>query len=68
MSSHSRRLEDRIREMCAKVAASRDQDELNLILPELKTAIHQAIERVRIKAVAVLGSSRALPNERRKIS
>jgi nitrogen-specific signal transduction histidine kinase len=67
MSSHSRRLEDRIRELCARVAASKDQDELNLILPELNTAIHQVIERVRIKAVAVLGSSRALPNERRKI-
>lgn len=62
MPSHSRRLEDRIRELCAKIVVSKDQDELNLILPELKTAIHQAIERVRIKAVAVLGSSRALPN------
>src|ERR1700728_3453407 len=67
MSGHSRRLEDRIRELCATIVASKDQDELALILPELKTAIHQAIERVRINAVAVLGSSRALPNERRKI-
>jgi hypothetical protein len=68
MSSHSRRLEDRIRDLCARVVSAKDPEELNLVLPQLKTAIHQAIERVRTKAVAVLGSSRALPKDRRKIS
>lgn len=74
MLSHSRRLEDRIRDLCARVVEAKNQDELNLVLPQLKTAIHQAIERVRTRAVAVLSStspsttSRALPKDRRKIS
>jgi len=67
MSSHSRRLDDRIRELCAKVAASKDPEELHLILPELKSTIHQAIEGLRLRAVAVLSKGhRDFPNERRK--
>jgi hypothetical protein len=68
MSTRYRRLDDRIRELCAKVGATEDPDELKLILPELKSAIHQMIERLRIKAVTVLSGRRDFPNERRKIS
>lgn len=67
MSLRSRRLDDRIRELCAKVVASRDEKELQVILPELKSAIHQSIGRVRMQAVAVLSGRSDLPNERRKI-
>lgn len=66
MSKHSRRAEDRIRELCAKVIASKDSDELNVLLPELRSAIHQAIERLRMKAVVALSGCGNLPNERRK--
>jgi len=66
MSTRYRRLDDRIRELCAKVGATEDPDELKLILPELKSAIHQMIERLRIKAVTVLSGRRDFPNERRK--
>ena len=66
MSNHSRRAEDRIRELCAKVIASKDSDELEILLTELRSAIHQAIQRVRMKAVVALSGRGDLPNERRK--
>ena len=68
MSTRSRRLDDHIRELCAKVVASQDSEELNRILPELKIALHQSIERLRTRAVAILTAPRSFPNERRKIS
>jgi hypothetical protein len=67
MSLRSRRLDDRIRELCAKVIASTDPAELEVILPELRSAIHQAVERLRIRSAAILGSRRDVPNERSKI-
>lgn len=67
MSRESRRLDDRIRHLCAKVAVSTDPGELALLLPELKAAIHEAVERLRIRAVAILGGSRVFPPERRKL-
>ena len=68
MSALSRRLDDRIRALCTKVVATSDQEELNVLLPELRSCIRQAVERVRAKAVRVLGSGTAPPNERRKTS
>jgi hypothetical protein len=68
MSKQSRRLDDRIRQLCAKVAASKDSDELTVILPELKSAIHDAIERLRLRAVTMLSGGRDFPNDRRKLS
>jgi uncharacterized coiled-coil protein SlyX len=62
----SRRLDDRIRELCAKVATSKDSEEVNLILPELQTAIHQAIQRLRLRAVAVMSGRPDFLDERRK--
>jgi hypothetical protein len=67
MSRESRRLDDRIRRLCAEVTASTDPDELALMLPELKSAIHEAIERLRIRAVAILGGYRDFPPDRRKL-
>jgi hypothetical protein len=64
----SRRLDDRIRNLCAQVATSKDPDELNQILPELKLAIHEAIERLRKRAAVVLGGQRDVPLDRRKRS
>ena len=68
MSKQSRRLDDRIRQLCAKVVASKDADELHLVLPELKSAIHEAVERLRIRAIAMLTGRSSFPDDRRKIS
>ena len=67
MSRESRRLDDRIRHLCAKVAASTDPDELALMLPELKSALHEAVERLRVRAVAILDGYRSIPPDRRKL-
>jgi hypothetical protein len=51
----SRRLDDRIREICAQIAAvgrdprSTDQ-EVEILLQKLQEAIHQKVQRVRIIA------------------
>jgi hypothetical protein len=66
MLHRTRRLDDRIRELCARVAASRNSDELHLILPELRGAIHEATERLRIRAIAILTGRVNVPEERRK--
>jgi hypothetical protein len=66
MSKQSRRLDDRIRKLCAKIASSQDPDELNKTLPELKSAIHEAIERLRKRAAVVLTGRRDVPPDRRK--
>lgn len=65
MSMPTRRLDDRIREMCARVVALKDCDDLDPILEELRAALHQSIERLRMRAVAVLGGRRDF-EERRK--
>jgi hypothetical protein len=66
MSQRSRRLEDRIRELCTKVVASKDSDELHTILPELRGAIHEATERIRLQAATILTKRPVVPKERRK--
>jgi len=68
MPPHSRRLDDRIRELCAKVVASKNADELEVMLPELRSAIHQAIEGLRTRSVAILSGRHDFPGERRKLS
>jgi hypothetical protein len=42
-----RRLEDRIRELCAKAIAAPGGDELEPALSELKAALHEHTERLR---------------------
>jgi hypothetical protein len=63
----SRRLEDRIRELCAKATATKDQQELEIILTELRSAMHEALQRVRRRAIAILDIHSAKPSERRNI-
>jgi hypothetical protein len=67
MSVRSRRLDDRIRELCARVASSKDAEEVNLILPELQSALHQAIQRLRLRTVAVMSGRPDFRTDRRKI-
>jgi hypothetical protein len=67
MSERTRRLEDRIRELCSRVVTSEDSEELNTILPELREALHWAIERLRIRAVSILTGQADVPDERRKV-
>jgi hypothetical protein len=66
MSLQLRRVDDRIRDLCAKALAA-DSGELNFILPQLRSALHLAIERLRLRAVGVM-NGREVPRERRKIS
>lgn len=67
VSERQRRLDDRIRELSAEVLATKDAEELNVILPELQSAIKQAVQRLRTRAVAILSHSKGVPVERRKI-
>jgi hypothetical protein len=43
----SRRLEDRIRDLCAKAVVTTDPEELNEILQQLSSALHDQVERIR---------------------
>ena len=47
-------LEDRVRELCAQVAAARTEAELRVILPQLQAAIHDHISYLRAIAVEVI--------------
>ncbi len=49
-----RRLEDRIRELCGKLVASRNTDQFDPTLSELKSALQQHTERLRKMAVTKL--------------
>jgi hypothetical protein len=66
MAVPSRRLEDHIRTLCARIAASDNRDEWIGLLPELQTAIHEAIARVRFRLLAVFDGSVSRHPERRK--
>jgi hypothetical protein len=61
----SRRLEDRIRELCGKALTANDH-ELSLVIPELQAALHEAIERLRIKAVSILDGGATMAQQRRR--
>lgn len=64
---HSRRLEDRIRELCCK-ATTADDAELGLILQELKDSLHEHTERLRKLAAEKLTGAKLKHSgkERRK--
>jgi len=55
MPSH--RFEDRIRELCSK-AVSSDDTEFPGVLSELRSAIHQHVQRIRTLAVRELAGER----------
>jgi len=60
----SRRLEDRILDLCAKAVAAAPE-ELNPVLSELKAALYEHTQRVRTMAAALtLRSPREFPPER----
>ena len=60
---HTRRLDDRIRHLCARVPAA-SNEELEKILQQLLEAVHEKVERLRIlTAHQLLG--RKPPKERR---
>lgn len=42
-----RRLDDRIKELCAQAVATRESAELDEILRQLQTALHEQSQRVR---------------------
>jgi len=50
----NRRLEDRIRKLCALATVARHDDERELILAELKAALHEHAERLKKTAVQKL--------------
>jgi hypothetical protein len=58
--SRSRRLEDRIRNLCAKAMDTTDPTELPEILDQLQVALHDHVDRLR-----QLAAGGPLPTERR---
>lgn len=46
----SRRLEDRIRDLCAKAIVTTEPAELSAVLEELTNALHLQVERLRKQA------------------
>jgi hypothetical protein len=57
----SRRLEDRIRELCALALASTESTHMSGVLEQLSTAMHEQVERLRRQA-----TERELSPERRQ--
>jgi hypothetical protein len=61
----SRRLEDRIRELCAK-AVSSDEAEFTTVMSELRSAMREHIEKIRTLAVRQLAGERPRGDETRE--
>jgi hypothetical protein len=61
--TQSRRLEDRIRELCAKAVATPESRDLNEITQQLKTALHEHAQRVRKRLLKF-----PIPSDRRRIA
>ncbi len=57
-----RRLEDRIRRLCAEAVNTTDPVQLNPILEQLRLALHEQVERLR-----KLAGKHPIPPERRRI-
>jgi len=64
----ARRVQDRVRELCAEAVAAKSSHKVKSILAELQAAIRQYTQRLRIRAAAVLSGCADLPPERRKSS
>jgi hypothetical protein len=60
-----RRLEDRIREFCAKAVAS-DEAEFRSVMSELRSAMRQHVDRIRTLAVRQLAGERPRGDENRE--
>jgi len=46
-SMYSRRLDDKIRLLCAQLAAATDDDVVDVLVPELRAVVRQSIQRIR---------------------
>ena len=57
LTGASRRLEDRIRELCSK-AVSSDDSEFSTVMSELRAAMREHVERIRTRAVRQLAGER----------
>ncbi len=60
---HTRRLDDRIRNLCAQIAEATD-GELEAILQDLLGAIHEKIERLRSLAASQLLAGKSAKDRR----
>jgi hypothetical protein len=68
MEVRARRVDDRIREFCAEAVAAESSHEVKPSLAELQSAIHEYIQQLRSRAVAVLTGCADFPPDRRKAS
>ena len=68
MPVRARRLEDRIRELCADAVAATSSHKARPILAELQSSIRQYTHRLRARAAALLAPRVEFPMERRKNS
>ncbi len=55
---HSRRLDDRIRKLCARLVASTEHHDVDHILSEVRPALHESIERLRMRVAVALSGCR----------
>lgn len=65
MISRARRVDDRIRELCAAAIDAQSPHKAKLILAELQEAIHQYTQRLRTRAAGFLSGCSDLPPDRR---
>ena len=56
------RLEDRIRDLCAKAVTS-DEVELSSVMSELRSAIHEHIAKIRALAIRQVAGERPREDE-----
>ena len=65
MTPPQRRIEDRIRELCAKAVAATD-DDLELVLGELSQLMRGTVEHMRNSAASLLIERQTLREPRRR--
>jgi hypothetical protein len=68
MVVRARRVDDRIRELCAEAVAAKSSHKAREVLAELQVALHQYTQRLRNRAAALLTGCPDLPPEHRKSS
>jgi len=61
----TRRLDDRIRELCQQAIAARSADELDTILAELRSALDEHSKRVRKRFLTLVLREKGFTQERR---
>jgi hypothetical protein len=66
VSKPSRRLEDRIQELCAQAISETDPVALDSIMIALRSTVHQYVEQLRKRAAAAMSGVPGSTVERRK--